>query len=127
MKSSKISDLLDKINKAIENPAFPGISKLEHDLLMQHLRNLYEEVDTPSSNDKTVENDVPIVVKRPVIRPNEDLLIKEEVPVNKAAEPVKKVEAVVVKEEKVIENENKPNSKPVTGKIEYEINLRHNN
>ena len=117
MKSSKISDLLDKINKAIENPAFPGISKLEHDLLMQHLRNLYEEVDTPSSNDKTVENDVPIVVKRPVIRPNEDLLIKEEVPVNKAAEPVKKVEAVVVKEEKVIAPKAEVKVEPKTEKV----------
>ncbi len=102
MKSSKISDLLDKINKAIENPAFPAISKLERDLLMQHLRDLYDEIDTPATHKKEAENDSPILTKRSVIRPNEDLLIKEEVPGNKVVEPTKKVEAVIAKEEKII-------------------------
>ena len=102
MKSPKISDLLDKISKAIENPAFPSISKLERDLLMQHMRDLYDEIDTPATNKKETENDSVALTKRPVIRPNEDLLIKEEVLNNKAVEPAKKAETVVEKEEKII-------------------------
>ena len=117
MKSPKISDLLDKINKAIENPAFPAVSKLERDLLMQHLRHLYDEIDNLGSNKKEEEKDPSVVTKRVVIRPNEDLLIKEEAPGNKVAEPVKKAEAVVVKEEKVITANTEVKVEPKAEKV----------
>lgn len=113
MKSPKISDLLNKINKTIENPAFPAISKIERDLLMQHVRNLYDELDTLGLSigtepevESTIKNETVTnssnLIRKPVFRPNEDLLMKEEVQVNKVAEPVKKVEAVVAKEEKIV-------------------------
>jgi hypothetical protein len=111
MKPSKISDLLDKINKAFENPAFPAISKIERDLLMQHIRSLYDELDTLvvsnnteaiSTGKREVVNDATAVIKRPVIRPNDNLLINEDAPIHKIVEPVKKAEAVVIQEEKVV-------------------------
>jgi len=109
MQSSKISDLLNKINGAIENPAFPSISKLERDLLMQHVRTLYDELDALSLNSLSEANntiqekkETAVLTKRPVLRPNDNLLMKEEAPANKIVEPEKKAEAVIVKEEKVV-------------------------
>jgi hypothetical protein len=104
MKSPKISDLLGKINKAIENPAFPAFSKLEQDLLMQHIRDLYQEIDAAVSGAPVKKETViepAVLIKRPAIRPNEDLLIKEETSVRKTAEPLK-TEAVVSKHEKTV-------------------------
>lgn len=43
--SSKITELVHKINFLTGQSAFPDLSKLEIDLLMQHLRELYEELD----------------------------------------------------------------------------------
>src|SRR5258708_4690066 len=45
MKSKRIAGLIGKINEAVTDARFPGLSKLEYDLLMQHLRSLYEELD----------------------------------------------------------------------------------
>jgi hypothetical protein len=112
MTPPKISELLDKINKAVENPAFPAVSKLERDLLMQHIRSFYEEIDTATQSNisgdeviapaKTeVVKEPTVLVKRPAIRPNEDLLIKEEVPMHKPVELLK-TEVVIANEEKIV-------------------------
>jgi hypothetical protein len=114
MKPPKISDLLDKINRAVDNPAFPAISKIERDLLMQHIRSLYDETDTlmlqagsegASPDKKEATSNATTIIKRPIIRPNDDLFIKEEAAVHKVAEPVKKAEPVVIKEPVIIKEE----------------------
>ncbi|HWB64815.1 MAG TPA: hypothetical protein VG603_14965 [Chitinophagales bacterium] len=46
MKSPNVSDLLEKISTAIGNSEFPAVSKIEFDLLMQNVRQLYNELDT---------------------------------------------------------------------------------
>ncbi len=117
MKSSKVSDLLGKINKAIENPEFPGISKLELDLLKQHIRNLYDELDAPAAINhislqvtetvtKEVKTDTEF--RKPLMRANADMLLSEQPVKQKQVEPVihveLKQEVPVVKEpEPVIE------------------------
>ena len=114
MKSSKISDLLSKISKAIENPEFSAVSKLERDLLKQHIRDLYEEIDAigleinsvvvePVKKETVSEQAVP--TKKPIIKPNDDLFMKEEKVIVQHTEPVK-TEVVTVKKE------NAPVAKP---------------
>jgi len=120
MKSPKISDLLIKISGIIEDPAFPSISKLERDLLKQHIRNLYEEISSPDI--QTAMEDEPIrevPVKRPVLRPNDNLLIKEEVPVRKEAEPGKK-EVITVTEKVTAKPETKVETRVET-KVEKPV------
>ncbi len=128
MKSPKISDLLNKINRAVENPSFPGISKLERDLLMQYIRELYENVDelfiTPEVEQKTPLQEVvttePVLIKRPVIRPNENLLISEEVKEEKVAPADKHEKVVITRPAVVAQAEVKPVQKTDT-KIERTI------
>ena len=105
MKTSKISELMNKIHRLTEDPAFPAVSKLERDLLKQHIRNLYDEVDGLGDESeipvkKEPLEDLPVPAKRPVIRPNDNLLMKEEPPIQKTADPVMQ-EVIVVKEEPV--------------------------
>jgi len=106
MTPSKISDLLNKINRVVENPAFPAVSKLERDLLMQHIRSLYDAVDAlsiePEINSKKVAaTDADALVKRPVIRPNDNLLIKEETVIQKPVESLKKEVKAATQEQEV--------------------------
>jgi len=106
MKSSKISDLLKKINSMVENPVFPAISKIERDLLKQHIRDLYDEVDafleTPAivnaAKNETVTQQ-PVLIKRPAIRPNDNLFINEEVTTTQMVETVK-TDVITLKQEK---------------------------
>lgn len=44
--NSKALELAEKINFMTRMPSFPSLSSLEHDLLLQHLRDLYEELDS---------------------------------------------------------------------------------
>ena len=108
MNASKISDLLSKINRAIENPSFPAISKLERHLLQQHLRDLYDEIDatTLKANElpfaepvkKETIAEEPVPVKKPIIKPNDDLFIKEEPVKARANDPIK-TEVIIAKKE----------------------------
>ena len=128
MKSPKISDLLNKINRAVENPSFPGISKIERDLLMQYIRELYENVDeslttefagqkTPLKESVTIE---PVLIKRPAIRPNENLLISEEVKEEKITPSAKQEEVAVTRPTIIAQTEVKPVQK-VEAKTEKTI------
>ena len=114
MKTSKISELLGKINRAFENPAFPVISKLELELLKQQLRDIYEEVDNLSAttppaetvketSKKQAEPDPAFSTKRSVIHANDNILLNEQPVVQKIAEPVEQQIEVKVKETPVIE------------------------
>jgi hypothetical protein len=128
----KISDLLDKINTAVENPAFPAVSKLERDLLMQQIRDFYEEIDTATHNrqngaevtqpdKREVVKDPTVLIKRPAIRPNEDLLIKEEATTQKPVELLK-TEVVVTKEEKIVVTKPEINVEPrIERKVEKAV------
>jgi hypothetical protein len=126
MNPSKISDLLNKISKAIEHPDFPAVSKLECDLLKQHLRNLYDEVDALCDEPQTQKEPVAETLsKRPVIRPNDNLLMKEEPVVKKAVEPVKEevitekpvAKLIIKKAEPVVEK----NAQTISGSINENI------
>src|SRR5260221_14355563 len=99
---SKISELMGKINRLAAHPSFPQVSKVEFDLLMQHVRDLYDELaslknieignvsvadGSQSAGEKIADSDA--VTSR-----------EENVPLK--AEPVKKGNAVM-KEEPVVE------------------------
>jgi hypothetical protein len=56
MRSSKVSELIEKINGTIKSPGFPGLSKIERDLLMQRVRELYDELETWVASTDTVQN-----------------------------------------------------------------------
>jgi hypothetical protein len=43
--NSKVLELAEKINRITGRPSFPSISLLEHDLLLQHLRDFYQELE----------------------------------------------------------------------------------
>ena len=113
MKASKISDLLGKINRAIENPAFPAISKIELDLLKQHLRDVYDEIEALAANSnpaiikatvvteaaqKQVQSEEAVVVKRPVMHTNSNILLDENPAVEKIIPPVIEKVIAVIKE-----------------------------
>jgi DNA-binding HxlR family transcriptional regulator len=44
MTPSKISDLIEKIGRTFKNTDLQNLPQIEHDMLMQHLRDLYEEL-----------------------------------------------------------------------------------
>ncbi len=109
MKASKVSDLLEKISKAIKNPDFPIISKLEYDLLMQQLRELYDELDSLKTQDghqvtdkiKVIEvkveetqraEEVPV---KTTLHANKGLLIDESQPVKQT--PAASTESTTLK------------------------------
>lgn len=43
---ANVLQLLEKINRTAQRINNPGLGKLEYDLLMQHVRDLYDELDT---------------------------------------------------------------------------------
>jgi hypothetical protein len=53
---TKVSTLLGKINRLASQSTFPEISKLEYDLLLQHLRDLYQELTS-------LREDAPVTVQ----------------------------------------------------------------
>jgi len=131
MRSSKINELLVKINKAIQNPGFPLVSKIELDLLKQHVRNLYDEIDALAVSDlggaeiieptkKEPEKDF---VRKPVMRANDDMFLTEQQPAaGKVAEFFKKA-MVITPEEKPVEQRITTEEKPVVKTVKKETTL----
>ncbi len=81
MKPTKISELLENINRLSNKGDFDTLSKLEIDLLMQQLRDLYAELDILRSNAGTQQAVVTAqpenkVTKR-VLNPNQNILLEE--------------------------------------------------
>ena len=92
MKPSKISELLEKVNRLAAGADFSKLSRLELDLLMQHLRDLYNEVDVVrvvATNNSAITPTPETKITKRTINPNENVLITE---------PVAKKEPVVEKE-----------------------------
>ncbi len=73
MKPSKISELLEKINRLAADTDLSKLSQLEIDLLKQHLRDLYAEVDATRNTVNQATNN------RRTINPNENVLLNESV------------------------------------------------
>jgi hypothetical protein len=83
---SKVSDLVNKLNRLTALPSFPNLSSLEHDLLMQHLRDLYEELrlirdGNAKPNEKEPEETIEPVAMIPDIKPIEVPIVKSKEPV----------------------------------------------
>jgi|GEM_PF-1274322 len=81
MKSSKIPELLEKINRTAKDADFARLSKLDYDLLMQHLRDLYEAIDNARNNNEEEEVivTVPQPVRKKLLNPNEGILLTNDV------------------------------------------------
>lgn len=75
METDKLSVLTEKINRALKQPQFPKIQRLEFDLLMQHVRELYDELDTIRNKKGEHEVGRPNYNKRESMQP-EELLIR---------------------------------------------------
>jgi hypothetical protein len=81
MKSSKIPELLEKINRTAKDADFKQLAKLDYDLLMQNLRDLYEAIDEARNNpaNEEVIVTVPQPVRKKLLNPNEGILLTNEV------------------------------------------------
>jgi hypothetical protein len=81
MKSSKIPELLEKINRTAKDADFKQLAKLDYDLLMQNLRDLYEAIDEARNNpaNEEVIVIVPQPVRKKLLNPNEGILLTNEV------------------------------------------------
>jgi len=111
MKPSKVSELLEKVNRLAGSSDFSKLSKLELDLLMQHLRDLYNEVDVVRNTVGQITNnteELPVITPTPEIKitkrtlnPNENVLITE--PVIKKEPAVEKELPVITPKEMVVE------------------------
>lgn len=81
MKGSKIPELLEKINRTAKDADFKQLAKLDYDMLMQNLRDLYEAIDearnTPANEEVIVT--VPQPVRKKLLNPNEGILLTNEV------------------------------------------------
>ncbi|MES2621749.1 MAG: hypothetical protein V4615_12940 [Bacteroidota bacterium] len=103
----KVSELLGKINGLINQASFPQVSKLEYDLLMQHVRDLYDELyalrNSPKNENlrteirKPIQKDMPLTEE--ATAPVEREIIRVQ-PVMEAKQMVK--EERVIKEEVVV-------------------------
>ncbi len=99
MNTQEISGLLQKIRSVIDNPAFPAVSQLERDLLMQHIRDFYDktgqaihgaQTETAATTvKKEIVEETTVLIKRPVMRANDNLLLNQEQPVHESTGPVK--------------------------------------
>src|SRR5687768_115596 len=94
---SKVSELIGKINWLTAQSSFPQLSKLEFDLLMQHVRDLYQELDAlrndENAGNKKPEVMAPIKEKTSEVKsvdPEQNNLLK--------AEPVRKEKAIIKEE-----------------------------
>lgn len=113
MKPSKVSELLEKVNRLAGSSDFSKLSKLELDLLMQHLRDLYNEVDVVRNAVGQATNnteDLPVITSTPEVKvikrtlnPNENILIKEQDTVEKKVSVVEKELPVTTPKEMVVE------------------------
>ncbi len=83
MKSPKISELLENINRTANNANFSNPAKLEIDLLMQQLRDLYEVLDAlrsgkaENSPAAEVTTEAEVKPSRRVVNPNQNVLLNE--------------------------------------------------
>ncbi len=80
MKPSKISELLEKVNRLAAGADFSKLSRLELDLLMQHLRDLYNEGDVVrvvATNNSAITPTPETKITKRTINPNENVLITE--------------------------------------------------
>ena len=114
MKTDRIQDLLQRISAGLGGREVTNLSKLEYDVLMQNLRDLYSELDAARNQPKQEQEVQPDVIKpAPVVKrtinPNQNLLTEE--PENKKPSVT---EPVITKKEEpvVIAQESKPESKP---------------
>ena len=74
MKPSKISELLEKINRLTAKENFTS-STLEIDLLQQYLRELYDELNVLKNTSKQQQiNEV-----KAILNPNEKVLLNEKI------------------------------------------------
>lgn len=132
MKESKVSLLLEKISTAVQSPSFPEISKLEQDLLLQHLRDMYDEVLSMNNTSSTTEKQQVSAQESPVreslsfqkvMHTNQNLFINEtvvqpEIKAPKAEEPVMKQESRPEPSVKTISiNERIPSSGSLNQKL----------
>lgn len=88
MKPSKISELLEKVNRLA---ATDNLSLLEIDLLKQHLRDLYDVVSDMSITGDNTSNSKPevkpaVTVTKRTLNPNQNILLNEEPVVKKEKE-----------------------------------------
>jgi len=150
MKPSKISDLLGKISKEIGNPNFPDVPKIEYDLLLQHVRELYDELSNAqsvksnagqSATGNQSDNDTHAfkqhkshlqpenLLDRRTIYANENLLLNEVAErkeVTPAKEEVKKAAHYEgVKQEVKTTHANKPSSINETIRTSETLNEKH--
>jgi len=111
MKPSKISELLEKVNRIAGGADFSKLTKLELDLLMQHLRDLYNEVDVVRNAVGQATNnreELPVITPTPEIKitkrtlnPNENVLITE--PVTKKEPALEKELPAITPKEIIVE------------------------
>lgn len=97
--ATNVLQLLEKINRTAQRINAPGLSKLEYDLLLQYVRDLYDELDTQLNGVLAAkQSDVAPVTVTERVQP--------EVVVQKPVPPLEKVEEKVV--EKVEAHVPKP-------------------
>lgn len=120
--ASNVLQLLEKINRASQRINNPGLSKLEYDLLMQHVRDMYDALDTMRHTGKSAAPVAEIkAVQQPVTESKqvEEIIITapvvDRVAVANTAETMpafntqeEAVQAPVVKQAPVIEKRVEP-------------------
>jgi hypothetical protein len=115
--SPNVSELLNKINGILNQSPVKVLSRLEYDLLMQHVRDLYAELDEarnakqtpvvpivkPVVEERIVETIQPeeLVIKAP--KPTEEIIIQNDIPVKQPVLPKQEVVQEVPKIEKRVE------------------------
>jgi len=106
MKPSKISELLEKVNHIAAEGDFSKLNKIEIDLLMQHLRDLYAELDSARNGNVQIQiTDIsnlqtePLTNKR-ILNPNERVLINE--PVTKKQAVTESLNSTKIEAEKEV-------------------------
>lgn len=127
---SNVSELLEKISHLLKWSNTKPLSKLEHDLVLQYIRDLYEQVDALKTGADTPVKQQPVVHKHTQpeeliakkAEPNEHVIVVNDVKpepqviqpqvniapsvVNKESEPVIKKEVEEVRPEPVAETIN---------------------
>lgn len=150
MEVKKAQQLAAKISQLVNASQFPNMAKIEHDLLLQHIRDLYEELSTEASTAVEQKPSLEKQAEQPLIRrtfrANDNLLlndvppVKEEVktitglkqeikqPVKEIVQEVKQVASTVVTPVKeVVHTAEVTVSKPATtpapsAKVQTSIN-----
>jgi len=114
---SKVSELLNKINGILNQGPVNGLSKLEYDLLMQHVRDLYTELDEarnateiaavpmakPVVEERIVETIQPeeLIINAP--EPKQEVIVQNDIPVKQPELPKQDIIHELPKVEKRIE------------------------